>query len=100
METWDVYLSGEIHTDWREEIERAVAAAGLPVTFSAPVTDHGFSDDCGVAILGAEDPALAEAMGEAGASRLLIGYGMGEQMSPARIESWLGDFTGRFIHGG
>ncbi|MHA7886018.1 MULTISPECIES: YtoQ family protein [Roseicyclus] len=47
-----VYLSGEIHTDWREEIE--AGAAGLDVRFTAPVTDHAASDDCGVAILGAE----------------------------------------------
>ena len=52
---WQVYLSGEIHTDWREQIEQGAEAAGLPVTFSAPVTDHAASDDCGVAILGAED---------------------------------------------
>lgn len=49
---WRVYLSGEIHTEWREEIRAAVD--GLPVEFSAPVTDHEASDDCGVAILGAE----------------------------------------------
>ena len=47
-----VYLSGEIHTDWRAEI--AQGAEGLDVVFSAPVTDHAASDDCGVAILGAE----------------------------------------------
>ena len=52
---WSVYLSGEIHTSWREEIADGVAAAGLPVELSAPVTDHPASDDCGVAILGAED---------------------------------------------
>ncbi len=52
--SWQVYLSGEIHTDWRERIERGAADAGLDVTFSAPVTDHAASDDCGVAILGAE----------------------------------------------
>jgi YtoQ family protein len=51
---WNVYLSGEIHTDWREEIEQATSAAGLPVRFSAPVTNHEASDDCGVEILGAE----------------------------------------------
>jgi len=51
--TWQVYLSGEIHTDWRERIERGAAA--LDVEFSAPVTDHEASDDCGVAILGGED---------------------------------------------
>ncbi|WP_238372375.1 YtoQ family protein [Heliomarina baculiformis] len=48
----NVYLSGEIHTDWREQI--TAGAEGLDITFNAPVTDHGASDDCGVAILGAE----------------------------------------------
>jgi len=49
----NVYLSGEIHSDWREQIVNG--AEGLDVSFSAPVTDHDASDDCGVAILGAED---------------------------------------------
>ncbi len=57
MSEWSVYLSGEIHTDWRERIEAGASEAGLPVRFSAPVTDHASSDDCGVAILGEEaDP--------------------------------------------
>ena len=47
-----VYLSGEIHTDWREQI--IDGAHGLDVVFSSPVTDHAASDDCGVAILGEE----------------------------------------------
>jgi len=47
-----VYLSGEIHTDWRDQI--AHGARDLNVVFTGPVTDHGASDDCGVAILGAE----------------------------------------------
>ena len=51
--TLSVYLSGEIHTDWRERI--VSGAEGVDVTFSSPVTDHAASDDCGVAILGAED---------------------------------------------
>ena len=50
--TLNVYLSGEIHTDWREQIIEG--AEGLDIAFSAPVTDHGASDDCGVAILGDE----------------------------------------------
>jgi YtoQ family protein len=53
-----VYLSGEIHTDWRERIETGVREAGLPVEFLAPVTDHATSDDCGVAILGEEPDAF------------------------------------------
>ncbi len=52
--TWTVYLSGEIHTDWRERIVDGSRAAGLDIAFTAPVTDHGASDDCGVSILGAE----------------------------------------------
>ncbi|MEP1932054.1 MAG: YtoQ family protein [Roseibium sp.] len=55
MTAWKVYLSGEIHTDWREQIIAGTEALGLPVSFSAPVTDHDSSDDCGVAILGSED---------------------------------------------
>ena len=50
--TWKVYLSGEIHTDWRERI--VTGAQGLDVTFTGPVTDHAASDDCGVTLLGAE----------------------------------------------
>jgi YtoQ family protein len=52
--TWSIYLSGEIHTDWRERIEQGAAAARLDVQFAAPVTHHEASDDCGVAILGPE----------------------------------------------
>lgn len=48
----NVYLSGEIHTDWREQIIEG--ASDLDVSFNAPVTDHASSDDCGVAIMGAE----------------------------------------------
>ena len=50
--TLKVYLSGEIHTDWRERITEG--AQGLDVAFDSPVTDHAASDDCGVAILGEE----------------------------------------------
>lgn len=55
---WTVYLSGEIHTDWRERIERGAKDASLDVTFTAPVTDHAASDDCGGAILGNEEQAF------------------------------------------
>ncbi|HCP18981.1 MAG TPA: hypothetical protein DIT62_06905 [Alphaproteobacteria bacterium] len=50
--TMTVYLSGEIHTDWRDQIIRG--AKGMDVRFTSPVTDHSASDDCGVAILGDE----------------------------------------------
>jgi YtoQ family protein len=51
--TLNIYLSGEIHTDWRDQI--IAGAKGLDVSFNSPVTDHAASDDCGVDILGAED---------------------------------------------
>lgn len=50
--TLHIYLSGEIHTDWRDQIVQG--AADLDVVFTGPVTDHAASDDCGVAIMGAE----------------------------------------------
>lgn len=52
--TWTIYLSGEIHTGWRDQIAAGATQAGLPVRFNAPVTHHEASDDVGVAILGAE----------------------------------------------
>lgn len=52
---WNVYLAGEIHSNWRDEIAEGVRQSGLPVALSGPVTNHPASDDCGVAILGAED---------------------------------------------
>ena len=54
MADWTVYLSGEIHTDWRARIESTARGLDLPVTFTGPVTHHADSDDCGVAILGDE----------------------------------------------
>ena len=47
-------MSGEIHSNWREEIAEGISAAGLDVELSSPVTDHEASDECGVAILGEE----------------------------------------------
>ncbi len=44
---WKVYLSGEIHTDWREQIEAAVNNLGLPVSFYSAVTEHDASDAAG-----------------------------------------------------
>ena len=55
---WSVYLSGEIHSDWRERIETATREAGLPVSFSAPVTDHSASDEAGTGTLGEEGEAF------------------------------------------
>ena len=51
--TWTIYLSGEIHTNWREQIMEGAVALGLPVEFTSAVTDHEASDAAGD-MLGAE----------------------------------------------
>lgn len=53
--TWSVYLSGEIHTNWRDELRAATETHGLPIRFTGPVLDHATSDDCAVRILGEQD---------------------------------------------
>jgi len=57
-DTWTIYLSGEIHSDWRQVIEDGIRAASLPARCTSPVTDHDASDACGVAILGDEPDAF------------------------------------------
>mmetsp|Transcript_20793 Transcript_20793/g.31761 ORF Transcript_20793/g.31761 Transcript_20793/m.31761 type:complete len:259 (+) Transcript_20793:11-787(+) len=51
---WNVYLSGEIHSDWREVIAAGVQEKRLPVSLTSPNTSHEDSDDCGAIILGME----------------------------------------------
>ena len=51
----NVFLSGEIHTDWREEIIDQSKNQNLPINFFSPETNHANSDDCGVSILRAEN---------------------------------------------
>ena len=50
-----VYLSGEIHSDWRQEIMNLCNKENLEISFSSPITNHEASDDCGVEILGNEE---------------------------------------------
>jgi YtoQ family protein len=50
---WNVYLSGEIHTNWRQKIIDGAQALDLPVTFTSAVTDHQASDSAGD-VLGGE----------------------------------------------
>ncbi|HSG02391.1 MAG TPA: YtoQ family protein [Marinobacterium sp.] len=45
--SYKVYMSGEIHTDWREAIRAGTEALGLDITYLAPVTDHPASDAAG-----------------------------------------------------
>ena len=50
---WNVYLSGEIHTDWRQQLIDGVKAHDLSVEFTSAVTNHEASDAAGD-LLGAE----------------------------------------------
>lgn len=54
---WTIYLSGEIHTDWREQIMAGAKANNLPVSFTSAVTNHQASDAAGD-VLGAESEAF------------------------------------------
>ena len=51
----NVYLSGEIHSDWRKEIIELCNKENLEISFSSPITNHEASDNCGVEILGNEE---------------------------------------------
>ncbi len=51
----NVYLSGEIHSDWRQEIINLCNKENLEISFSSPITNHEASDNCGVEILGNEE---------------------------------------------
>ena len=54
---FNIYLSGEIHTDWREQIIDGCAAHNLDIVFSSPVTNHEASDAAGDC-LGAEEDSF------------------------------------------
>ena len=55
QDKWRVYFSGEIHSDWRDQIKIGCSARSLPIDLVAPITNHDASDDCGVEILGQEN---------------------------------------------
>ncbi len=56
--SFKIYLSGEIHSDWREKITLGIQQKGLNIEIMSPVTNHQASDDCGENILGAETEAF------------------------------------------
>lgn len=51
----NVYLSGEIHSDWRNEIINLCKNENLEILFSSAITNHEASDNCGIDILGPEE---------------------------------------------
>ena len=53
--SWNIYLSGEIHTEWRDEIKKEASKEKMNINFTEPVTNHEYSDDCGVVLTGQEE---------------------------------------------
>lgn len=47
-----VYLAGQIHDNWREEVKQMANEKDLPLKFVGPQTNHDLSDDIGENILG------------------------------------------------
>ncbi len=55
--SWEIYLSGEIHTQWREDIMQGATSCQLPVVFTSAVTNHEASDAAGD-VLGPENSSF------------------------------------------
>ncbi|MDQ0220316.1 YtoQ family protein [Peribacillus cavernae] len=53
-----VYLAGEIHTNWRNELKEKVEALQLPLDFVGPMEDHERSDNIGEEILGSQPSSI------------------------------------------
>lgn len=49
-----VYLAGQIHDNWREELKEKAAELDLPITFVGPMENHDRSDNIGEEILGTQ----------------------------------------------
>ncbi|WHY87005.1 YtoQ family protein [Neobacillus novalis] len=49
-----VYLAGQIHDNWRDEVEKKAKEKNLPLVFVAPQTNHERSDNIGEEILGTQ----------------------------------------------
>lgn len=47
-----MYLAGQIHDDWRDDLKNKVQQADLPYNFVSPQTDHDLSDNIGEKVLG------------------------------------------------
>ncbi len=53
--SYTIYLSGEIHSDWREQIIQGIQDNHLDIEVLTPITDHHASDHIGEQILGPEE---------------------------------------------
>jgi YtoQ family protein len=53
-----VYLAGEIHTSWRDEIKEKAKQLDLPLSFVGPMENHDRSDFIGEKILGEQQDKI------------------------------------------
>lgn len=74
--TFKVYLAGEIHSNWREEIATDIQDHALPIEVLTPITDHNASDGVGARILGPEENAFWNDRKAAGINSLRIRTGI------------------------
>lgn len=64
MEELTVYLAGEIHSDWRDELRRLLEERDVPARCVGPQEVHARSDDVGEDILGEQpDDRYRDLMG-------------------------------------
>ncbi len=55
-----MYLAGEIHSEWRQEVKEKAKALKLPLTFVGPMENHSRSDNIGEEILGERPNPIAK----------------------------------------
>ncbi|WLR50261.1 YtoQ family protein [Bacillus tianshenii] len=53
-----VYLAGQIHDDWRNEIKQKAKDMQLPIHFVGPMENHDRSDNIGEEILGKQPNSI------------------------------------------
>lgn len=70
MEPITIYLAGEIHSRWREELREEISRRDLPVRFAGPQERHDRSDAVGEDILGAQPAARYRDLVGAGVNTL------------------------------
>lgn len=52
---YTIYLSGETHTDWRDQIIQGIENNDLDIEIFGPITDLNISENIGSEILGSEE---------------------------------------------
>jgi len=70
MEPIIVYLAGEVHSPWRDELRRQIEQKNVPVQFVGPLDEHDRSDDIGEDILGPQPTPRYRDLAGAGANAL------------------------------